>query len=43
LKQLFITFFQNFYSIIANLAKENELKKMQLQKLPIMVENIYRN
>lgn len=40
-KNLFITLFQKFDSIIAGLAKKYEYKKMELQPIPIVVENKY--
>ncbi len=44
LKNLFITFFQNFNSIFAVHAKENKFENMQLQMIPIMVdEKKYRD
>lgn len=43
LQNLFITFFQKFNSIIANLATNKNFENMQLQPIPIEVkkENYY--
>ena len=44
LKKLFLTFFQNFNSIIAVHAKENKFRNLQLQVVPVEVhyKNNYR-